>query len=159
MKCQISQRLALEKRVNCLTEYNIGNFTLNSVHTTYGIERGLSSKKCSKKWRKSQIEKRPIENPPSGFNIYTKWDENYQNRILCCLFEYKYQITCLCYVCQWLSKINYHLLVKYNLKSTITSLRNVLLLYSWNMISDCCHLTNFFFVWKTGNQSIRHTCL
>ena len=148
VKCQISQRLALEKRVNCLTEYNIGNFTLNSVHTA-----------CSKKWRKSQIEKSPmIENPPSTFT-YTKWDENYQNRILCCLFEYKYQITCLCYVCQWLSKINYHLLVKYNLKSTITSLRNVLLLYSWNMISDCCHLTNFFFVWKTGNQSIRHTCL
>ena len=30
VKCQISQRLALEKRVNCLTEYNIGNFILNS---------------------------------------------------------------------------------------------------------------------------------
>ena len=31
VKCQISQRLALEERVNCLTEYNIGNFTHNSV--------------------------------------------------------------------------------------------------------------------------------
>ena len=63
VKCQVSQRLAQEKRVNCLTEYYIDNFILNSVHTTYGIERGLSSKKCSKKWRISQIEKSPmIEN-------------------------------------------------------------------------------------------------